>query len=481
MTKPVFSTLALAALLAMAGCVSLEPTLPSAAPAIPEQWPAAPVTGVAPAAAAAANAATAPDGIAAADTGWRDFFADPKLAELIARALTNNRDLRVAVANVERARAQYRIVRADRLPAVGASATMTRGGDGPQLSPQYSVGLGITAFELDLFGRVRNLSDAALQQYFAQEEARRAAQLALVAEIANAYLTLGADRELQQLARDTLANRRKALELAERQHELGAVSALDLSQAQTAAESARTDVARYAGQVARDINALNLLVGAPVEEALLPARFGPDTSDLALLPAGLPAEVLLRRPDVQQAEHLLRAANADIGAARAAFFPSISLTASIGSASNELSDLFSSGTRVWSFVPQINLPIFQGGRLRAALGMSQAERDAALAQYEKSIQNGFREVADALALGSTLAEQKEAQQALVTAATRADQLSRARYEAGRDSYLVLLDSQRTLYQAQQSLVTTRLAEQSNRVTLYQVLGGGWHEHSQNAQ
>ncbi|MGB7480676.1 MAG: efflux transporter outer membrane subunit, partial [Burkholderiaceae bacterium] len=420
-------------------------------------------------------------GLAAADTGWRDFFRDPKLTELIARALVNNRDLRVAVANVERARAQYRIVRADRLPAVGASAVMTRGGDGPQLAPQYSVGLGITAFELDLFGRVRNLSDAALQQYFAQEEARRAAQLALVAEIANAYLTLGADRELQQLARDTLANRRKALELAERQHELGAVSALDLSQAQTAAETARTDVARFAGQVARDINALNLLVGAPVEEALLPQRFGADTASLGMLPAGLPAEVLLRRPDVLQAEHQLRAANADIGAARAAFFPSISLTASIGSASNELSGLFSSGTRAWSFVPQVNLPIFQGGRLRAALGMSQAERDAALAQYEKSIQNGFREVADALALGSTLAEQKEAQQALVAAAARADQLSRARYEAGRDSYLVLLDAQRTLYSAQQSLVTTRLAEQSNRVALYQVLGGGWHEYSRNAQ
>lgn len=480
MTKPLFTALALAALLAAAGCASLEPTLPAADTAIPAQWPLPPVTGTAPAAtgAAQATAATATTAAsAAADIGWRDFFSDQRLTELIGRALANNRDLRVAVLNVERARAQYRIQRADQLPSVNANATLTRGGDGPQLAPQYSIGLGVAAFELDLFGRVRNLSASALQQYFAQEEARRSAQLALVAEIANAWLTLGADRELQQVAQAALANREQALTLSEKRHELGAVSALDLSQAQTAIETARTDVARYAGQVAQDINALTLLVGAPVEAALLPERFDVQAHGLSALPAGLPAEVLLRRPDVLQAEHQLRAANANIGAARAAFFPSISLTGSIGTASNELSGLFSSGSRVWSFVPQINLPIFQGGRLRARLGMSTAERDIALAQYEKSIQNGFREVADALALTGTLAAQKASQQALLAAATRADQLSRARYEAGRDSYLISLDAQRTLYAAQQSLVVTQLAEQANRVALYKVLGGGWNERS----
>ncbi len=472
MTKPLLTTLALAAMLAVTGCASLEPTLPAADAAIPGAWPLPPVTGM-----AAPTATPAAAGQAAVDIGWRDFFADPKLTELIARALDNNRDLRVAVLNVERARAQYRIQRADQLPSVGANATLTRSGDGPQAAPTYSASLGIAAFELDLFGRVRNLSQAALQQYFAQEEARRSAQLTLVAEIANTYLTLGADRELERVARVALANRQEALTLTEKRYELGAVSELDLSQARTAIETARTDVSRYAGQVAQDINALTLLVGAPLEAGLLPDRLDLETQGLSALPAGLPAEVLLRRPDVLQAEHQLRAANANIGAARAAFFPSISLTGSIGSASNELSGLFASGTRVWSFIPQVNLPIFQGGRLRANLGLSTADRDIALASYEKSIQAGFREVADALALTRTLAEQKVSQQALVAAATRADELSRARYETGRDSYLVLLDSQRTLYAAQQSLVATQLAEQANRVTLYKVLGGGWKERS----
>jgi multidrug efflux system outer membrane protein len=475
MTKPLLTTLALAAMLAVTGCASLEPTLPAADAAIPGVWPLPPVTGMAAADAKPADATAA--GQAALDIGWRDFFADPKLAELIARALDNNRDLRVAVLNVERARAQYRIQRADRLPSVGANATLMRGGDGPQAAPTYSAGIGIAAFELDLFGRVRNLSQSALQQYFAQEEARRSAQLTLVAEIANTYLTLSADQELQRVARAALANRQEALTLTEKRYELGAVSELDLSQARTSIETARTDVSRYAGQVAQDINALTLLVGAPLEASLLPDRLDLDTQGLSALPAGLPAEVLLRRPDVLQAEHQLRAANANIGAARAAFFPSISLTGSIGSASNELSSLFASGTRLWSFIPQVNLPIFQGGRLRANLGLSTADRDIALTRYEKSIQAGFREVADALALTRTLAEQKASQQALVVAATRADELSRARYETGRDSYLILLDSQRTLYAAQQSLVATQLAEQANRVTLYKVLGGGWKERS----
>jgi multidrug efflux system outer membrane protein len=473
MSKPVKVSLVLAATLVAAGCAMLEPKLPGADAAIPVQWPLPATSGV-----AAAPVATTglPAVGAAADIGWRDFFVDPALEQLIALALESNRDLRVAVLNVEKARELYRIQRADRMPSVVASGTLVRtGGDAP-VTEQYSAHLGVSAFELDLFGRVRNLSEAELQRYFSQEEARRSAQLSLIAEVANVWLTLAADQEQLRIARATFQTRQETYALTDRRHELGAVSALDVNQARTQVEGARADAARYAGQVALDGNALNLLVGAPVDAGLLPSGFDGQVTGIDALPAGLPSEVLLRRPDVLSAEHLLRAANANIGAARAAFFPSISLTGTIGSASSELSALFDGGTQVWSFIPQVTVPIFEGGRLRANLGAARADRDIALAQYEKSIQQGFREVADALALTGTLAEQRAALQELVDAARRAEDLSRARYEAGRDSYLVRLDAQRTLYVAQQALVTTRLAEQSNRVTLYKVLGGGWKEH-----
>ena len=460
--------IAIAVALAVSSCAMLEPTLPVAQPSIQGDWPLPPTTTTVPANAAASTAATA-------DIGWRDFFTDENLEALIARALANNRDLRVAVLNVEKARAQYRVQRADRVPSLGVNGTMVQtGGDAPTIE-NYSVGLGVTEFELDLFGRVRNLSEAALEQYFSQEEARRSAQLSLIAEVANVYLTLAADRDQRRLAQATLGTREESHALSEKRHELGAVSALDVNQSRTQVEAARADAARYAGQVAQDTNALNLLVGAPVAAELLPTALGDQVSGLDALPAGLPSEVLLRRPDVQGAEHLLRAANANIGAARAAFFPSITLTGSIGSASSELSGLFDGGTQYWRFVPQVNVPIFEGGRLRANLGVATADRDIALAQYEKSIQQGFREVADALALTTTLVDQRVALQALVDAAARADELAQARHAAGRDSYLVRLESQRTLYLAQQSLIVTRLAEQSNRVTLYKVLGGGWKE------
>lgn len=459
--------LAAAALLASA-CATLEPELPRANPAIPAQWPESPTP--------ASGAATPVNGVA--DVGWRDFFVDPKLAQLIARSLENNRDLRVAVLNVERARALYRIQRADRVPSVGAAATLTRtGGDNLAVNDAYGVNIGISMFELDLFGRVRNLSQAALERYFAQQEARRSAHLSLVAEVANAYLTLAADGELLRVAQATLESQETAYRLTHKRHESGAVSGLELNQARTTVETARADASRYAGQVGKDANALSLLVGAPLEPALLPEGFATHLSDLEAVPAGLPSEVLLRRPDVLQAEHALRAANANIGAARAAFFPSIRLTGSAGSASDELSGLFKGGSFVWSVAPRIDVPIFQGGRLFANLDVSKADRDIALALYEKSIQTGFREVADALSLGSALAGQRMALESLVEAATNADRLSRSRYEAGRDSYLVLLDAQRTLYAAQQALVSARLAEQANRVTLYKVLGGGWKERN----
>jgi multidrug efflux system outer membrane protein len=468
---------ALAMVLGVTGCGALEPRLPEAQPGIAAQWPLPPTSpAMPPTSTPPADPAAVPG--AAADIGWRDFFVDAKLEELIALALQNNRDLRLAVLNVERARQQYRIRRAERLPALDAGGAMVRsGGDGLPVTEAYTADLTVTQFELDLFGRVRNLSEAALQRYFAQEEARRSAQLALVAEVANVYLTLAADREQLRLAEATLRTREEAHALTQKRHEFGAVSALDVHQARTQAESARADAARHAGQVARDVNALNLLVGAPVEEASLPTGFDAPVTGLEALPAGLPSEVLLRRPDVQQAERELRAANADIGAARAAFFPSITLTGSVGYASDDLSRLFESGTGTWSFVPQVRLPIFAGGRLRAGLGVARVDRDVALARYERSIQRGFREVADALALTSTLSAQREALEQLVDAAQRAEELSRARYEAGRDSYLVRLESQRTLYVAQQALIATRLAEQSNRVELYRVLGGGWKERS----
>jgi outer membrane protein, multidrug efflux system len=473
MTKPLALAVAATLALATGACGMLEPRLPEAQPAIPAEWPLPPTTEEVPVAATPiATTGTA----ATADVGWRDFFVDPKLEELVARALENNRDLRVAVLNVERARQQYRIQRADRVPTVGAVGAMVRqGGDGVRMTETFAADLAVTGFELDLFGRVRNLSEAALQQYFAEEESRRSAQLSLVAEVANVYLTLAADQQQYTLARETLRTREEGYRITQKRHEFGAVSALDLYQSRTQAEIARADVARYAGQVAQDVNALNLLVGGPVEPALLPTAVDANVTGLDALPAELPSDVLLRRPDVLAAEHQLRSANANIGAARAAFFPSITLTGAVGTASDDLSGLFGGGTNTWSFVPRVNVPIFEGGRLRANLGVAQADRDIALAQYEGAIQRGFREVADALALTSTLASQRQALEQLVEAAAKAEDLSRLRYEAGRDSYLTRLEAQRTLYVSQQALILTRLFEQSNRVTLYKVLGGGWQE------
>ena len=453
MTKPFVFALTLA----LAGCATMEPRLPEADADIAPIWPIPAQT--------AAGEAT--------DIGWRDFFVDEKLERLIALALENNRDLRVAMLNVERARGLYRIQRADRLPSVGVSASLTRSGNDDAVSSQYEVAAGITGFELDLFGRVRSLSNAALQQFFATQAAQRGAQIALIAEVANAYLALAAEQELQRIAQATLESQQASYELTVRRKELGAVSALDVSQARTFVESARADAARFSGRVAQDINALTLLAGAPVPAELLPETFEPRVSGLQPLPAGTPSDLLLRRPDVLQAEHALRAANADIGAARAAFFPSIRLTGSIGTASDELSGLFESGTRGWSFLPTISIPIFEGGRLRAGLAVAQADRDIALAQYEKAIQTAFRDVADALALTQALAAQREAQEALVEAAARTEELSDVRYRAGAESYLALLDAQRTLFAARQALVNVQFAEQANRVALYRALGGGW--------
>ncbi len=467
----------------LAAC-TLEPRYRTPALPVPDQWPI-PATAEAPppaTAAAGERAAAAPP---ARDIGWREFFVDARLQQLIALALANNRDLRIAVVNIQLARAQYRVQRASQLPSLDASGAFTREELPPSLtfgfpSPilqYYQAGIGVTSFEVDLFGHVRSLTHAALEQYLAQDEARRGAQLSLIAQVASAYLTLAADQELLRLSRETLENQQDSFRLTQQRHAAGAVSALDVAQAQTTVEAARADAARYEGNVAQDIDALALLVGAPIDAALLPQQFDAGSMGVRALPAELPSAVLLRRPDVLQAEHVLRAASADIGAARAAFFPTISLTGNVGAASPQLSGLFQSGTQSWIFNPQVTLPIFHGGALLGNLAAARAGRAIAVAQYEKAIQSGFREVADALALSATLARAQAAQQALVEASGRAFDLSQQRYRGGRDSYLNVLDAQRSYYAAQQGLIATRLAEQSNRVTLYKALGGGWQEHS----
>lgn len=461
-SKTLLPTL-LAASLALAGCSTLAPSYERPSAPVAAQWDA-------PAA-----------GTQSADLGWREFFTDPKLKALIELALGNNRDLRVAVLNVERAQAQYRVQRADQWPAVSATAgqsaqrlpgALSASGE-PTINRQYSATLGISAYELDLFGRVRSLSDAALAQYLATEDARRGAQISLVAEVAGGYLTLLADQERLQLAEQTLRSRQDGLRLTQRLQEAGVASMLDLRQAGIAAESAQSDLAGLTRQVAQDRHALELLVGQPLNAAQWPVA-GTDTpvTQVADLSAALPSDVLLARPDVQQAERALQAASANIGAARAAFFPRITLTGSAGSASPELGDLFRAGTGFWSFVPQITLPIFDAGRNRANLKVAEVDRDIAVARYEKAIQSGFREVADALAERATVGEQVASQQRLVTQSEDALRLAEARFRQGVDDRLATLDAQRSLYAAQQGLIAARLSQQTNRVTLYKALGGG---------
>ncbi len=483
-----------AALSLLAAC-TMEPRYRQPQLPVPDQWPipastvaAAPEEQAGPADASAAAPATAAEPattLAVRDIGWRDFFVDPRLQSLIAAALINNRDLRVAVLNIEKARAQYRIQRGALFPSVDASGTWTREklppaltyGSGSFTSNIFQAGVGISSYEVDLFGRVRSLTHAALQQYLAQEEARRSAQLSLIAEVANAYLTLASDRDLQHLAQQTLESQEHSYELSRKSHDAGTTSGLDLAQAQTTVEQARADAARYEGNVAQDIDSLTLLVGAPLDPAWLPEAFDAKTTGLQALPAGLPSDVLLRRPDVLEAEHAVRSANGNIGAARAAFFPTVSLTTNIGSASEQLSHLFQSGTGTWTFAPTVSVPIFHGGAIIGGLQVAKADQQIAIAQYEKAIQSSFREVADALALTSTLNRQRAAQEALVNATGRAYELSQQRYKAGRDSFLDVLVSQRSDYSAQQGLIAIRLAEQTNRVNLYGELGGGWLEQS----
>lgn len=416
---------------------------------------------------------------------WRAVVGDAALGDLIETALANNRDLRVAILNVERARALYRVQRADSFPGVSADAGYSRqrigenasagaigapGGTEPLVIEQFSVDAGVSAYELDLFGRVRSLNAQALETFFATEEARRSAEISLAAEVAAAYFQLVADRERLSIARSTVESQQESLELTRTLVENGLGSDLDVQRVDTSVQRARADAAALEAQISRDENALRLLVGT----ANLPDLTAASLDDIdvrAVVPAAVSSAVLLERPDVLAAERRLRAANANIGAARAAFFPRVQLTASAGTASAELSDLFAGGTGVWSFAPSISVPIFTGGRNRAQLAGAKIDRDIALSQYELSIQSAFRDVADALATRRTIDTRLDATSKLAAAAAKTYELADARFRNGVDDYLAVLDAQRADYSARQELVLVELEEATNAINLYRAFGG----------
>jgi len=433
----------------------------------------------------AAGVATSPP----AEVGWRDFFPDPQLQELIALALANNRDLRLAALNVETVQARYRIQRADLFPTIAASGveqvervppdvlvppSPTGGG---VISHYYNVGVGFTSFELDFFGRIRSLSHAALEEYIGSEETRRSAQITIVAEVASAYLTVLADQTLLDITRQTLQSQSDSYALTQKTFERGAATELALRQAESTVDTARANLAQYARQLAQDRDALQLLLGTWIPAGIDFSAGLDRVSMVSELEMGIPSDVLVQRPDVLAAEHLLQAANADIGAARAAFLPAISLTGNFGTASAQLSGLFKQDSQAWTVSPQISIPIFAGGANVANLKVAKLARDTAVAQYEKAIQTAFREVADALAARGTLDEQLAAQQALVTASQDAYRLADMRFRGGVDSYLSTLDAQRSLYSGQQQLQIIRLLRLQNLVTFYKALGGGSQEHT----
>ena len=463
--------LPLGTLLCLAGCTTMAPQYIKPAAPVPAIWPSGPAYGT-----EAAKTAQKP----LADIPWQEFFVDPQLRKLIALALETNRDLRVAALNIERSRALYQIQRSDLFPKVDATAAGTFQRIPEDLSStgrsmtteQYSVGLGVSSYELDLFGRVRSLKNQALEQFLATEHARRSVQISLVSQVAVGYLTLAADREHLQLAKETLTSRQSSYQLIRSRFEAGVSSALDHYQAQTSVDAARIDIARYTAMVAQDVNNLNLVVGSSAPVELLPMKLSETLTALKDVAPGLLSDVLLRRPDILQAEGQLKGVNANIGAARAAFFPRITLVSSVGFGSDELVGLFKGDSFAWNFAPRISLPIFDGGSNKANLKVAEVDRDIMVAQYEKAIQTAFREVADALAQRGTIDDRLAAQQSLTDATSESFLLSHARYEKGVDSYLNVLDSQRSTYSAQQDLISVRLSRFANLVTLYKSLGGG---------
>ncbi|MFA5679320.1 MAG: efflux transporter outer membrane subunit [Pseudomonas sp.] len=459
--------LTLAVALGLTGC-SLIPEYQQPASPVTDTWPQGPAY-------ADENTST----VATLPLDRRAFFQDAHLRQLIDLALENNRDLRQAALNVEAYRALYRIERSALFPSVGVDGSGNRERLPDDLSPtgdaginsQYGVTLG-TAWELDFFGRVRSLQGAALERYLATEEAQRSVQIALVGDVANAWLAWNTDHALLELTQATLNSYRESMEMVEASHAGGIASALDVRQARSLVEQARVQLALYTRQLAEDRNALQLLVGTAIPPGLLLST-ELDGPLLATLPAGLPADVLQQRPDIRAAEHQLRAANADIGAARAAFFPSIRLTAAAGTASADLDGLFDGGSGTWSFLPQINIPTFTAGRLKANLEYSEIQRDINVARYEQSIQTAFREVSDGLAAQGTFDEQLQAQTDLVVTSSEYYELAQQRYDEGVDNYLVVLDAQRELFAAQQQQLVYRLQQLTSEVALYRAIGGGW--------
>lgn len=451
----------LASALALSGCQIL-PSFSKPEPPVPQAF----------------NAPAADDAPAAMDIGWRDFFKNTELQDAIALALENNRDLRRAALRIEEARALYGIQRADQLPTVNAIGGVTsarqlfRGQ--PFESTVYQVGLGMTAFELDFFGRVKNLSDAALAQFFATEEARRSAQIALVGEVAKAWLAERALAEQVLISERTLTARQSSLDLVKQRFDAGVSNALELRQSETLVQSARVSALALQRQHAQSVNALTLLTGSG---AALPAQTATLSTQVitADIGAGLPSDLLASRPDIRAAEQRLRANQANIAAARAAFFPRISLTAAVGLASPQLSGLFDSGARTWNFAPALSLPIFDNGRNQASLDLATARANIAVADYERAIQVAFREVADALEARATLGHEIEAQETGRNAQAARLELAQARYQNGVANYLEVLDAERELYTAEQQLLQLRLLKLTNTVDLYRSLGGGLNE------
>ena len=456
---------ALATSLMLAGCMSFipayeRPAAPVAAAYAPELTPAGAGAGA----------------TAAADIEWQRYFTDARLKRLIEIALVNNRDLRVAVLNIEQARAAYQVKRADELPSLGAGFTAQRSaGSNGGLVNTYAVGLQVSGYELDFFGRVRSLSQAALSQYLATEASRKTVQIMLIASVANTYIGLLADEELLRVTRETLKTREDSVGLTKLKFDNGASSELDFRQSEQLLEGARATLAQTQRQRALDENALVLLLGQPLPAELPAAQPLAAQQGLAELPAGLPSDLLTRRPDVLAAEQQLLAANANIGAARAAFFPRIALTANAGTASTELSGLFKSGSFALTGTATLLQPIFDAGRNQANLAVAKVNKDIAIAQYEKAIQTAFREVSDSLAGRATLGEQLRAQTAQSNAAQVSYKLADLRYRNGASSYLDVLDAQRNLFAAQQATVQVQALQAQNLVTLYKVLGGGWTE------
>jgi multidrug efflux system outer membrane protein len=457
-------------LLAALTACSLEPAY---------EQPPAPIAATFPSGDSYSSLPTTPTRVA--ELKWQDFFTDPKLKKTIELALNNNRDLRVAIANIEAAQAQYRIQRSELFPTIdaGASATYSRqqvasptGAVVDENEKQYTTSVGVTSYELDLFGRIRSLSDSELELYLATEEARRTTQISLIAGVASDYVTLNDDMAQLAAAKADLVSSQTSLDITRARLNAGVADQLDVSQADTVVQQARASVAQYTTTVATDKNALDLVVGATVPPELLPDGNSDQKMVLEVLPVGINSDVLLTRPDILKAEHTLKSANAQIGAARAAFFPTISLTGSVGTTSVALSQLFKGPAAVWSYGPSISMPIFDGGYNEATLAYDKAERNVDIAQYEKAIQTAFSEVANALARRGTIAEEISADQALVDAAATSLKLSTARYKQGSDTYLNVLLAQRTLYSAQQTLISIRLTQATNLVTIYKTLGGG---------